>query len=300
LATTRFNENGIFKSPGSSRGAAPLLAVGFLLCGFATPAVGKDVSDGEPEKPASTVPNLYLDLATSYTTVPAGSLAIGLRSFTVLPTLSSPASQSLDVNAPLTLDLNDRISVYGGVNAGISRTDPSSWTSLAVNSWSVGFQADVIEQNGGSFPTLTIQSTLSRSAGSNLLQTTTLATIAEFDYALDEDSTRGLLAGMRHVNVSVDLPLATVKPAIVGYVGGYYQWENNWKLSGRLGVQSFGGAQILNLTPFKPFTQPIVRFDLDRMDDNDNRLVGVTAEISWTPKPAYQLTFRTPLYAIKN
>jgi hypothetical protein len=86
----------------------------------------------------------------------------------------------------------------------------------------------------------------------------------------------------------------------MGYVGGYYQWDNNWKLTGRLGVQSFGGAQLLNLTPFPAFTQPIVRFDLDRMDDDDNRLFGITAQIAWTPKPSYQLTLRTPLYAIKN
>ena len=83
-------------------------------------------------------------------------------------------------------------------------------------------------------------------------------------------------------------------------VSGYYQWDNNWKLTGRFGVQSFGGAQLLNLTPFQPFTQPIVRFDLDRLDDDDNRLFGVTAQIAWTPKPSYQLTLRTPLYAIKN
>jgi hypothetical protein len=38
----------------------------------------------------------------------------------------------------------------------------------------------------------------------------------------------------------------------------------------RVGVQSFGGAQLLNVTPFQPFTQPIVRLDLDRMDDNDS------------------------------
>ena len=62
----------------------------------------------------------------------------------------------------------------------------------------------------------------------------------------------------------------------------------------------FGGAQLLNLTPFPAFTQPIVRFDLDRMDDDDNRLFGITAQIAWTPKPSYQLTLRTPLYAIKN
>jgi len=45
---------------------------------------------------------------------------------------------------------------------------------------------------------------------------------------------------------------------------------------------------------------PVVRFDPDRMDDNDNRLFGVTAEIAWTPMPAYQLTVGTPLYAVRH
>jgi hypothetical protein len=34
------------------------------------------------------------------------------------------------------------------------------------------------------------------------------------------------------------------------------------------------------------------------VDDSDNRLFGVTVEIAWTPKPAYQLTVGTPLYAV--
>jgi hypothetical protein len=72
----------------------------------------------------------------------------------------------------------------------------------------------------------------------------------------------------------VDSSLATINPNIIGYVGGYYQWENNWKFTGKIGVQSFGGAQLLNLTPFKPFTKPIVRLDLDRVDDKDNRCLA--------------------------
>ena len=83
-------------------------------------------------------------------------------------------------------------------------------------------------------------------------------------------------------------------------VSGYYQWDSNWKFTGRLGVQHFGGAQLLNLSPFPAFTQPILRLDLDRMDDDDNRLFGITAQIAWAPKPSYQLTLRTPLYATKN
>ncbi|MEH2474617.1 opacity protein-like surface antigen [Nitrobacteraceae bacterium AZCC 2161] len=281
---------------------ASCLALGVLVsCCLPGLALGKDDDDSDEAstKKKSTLPNIYLDLATFYTSVPANTLAIGFRNVTSLPTLSSPASQNVAFNAPLTVDLNDRVSVYGGIGASTTRTDIYSWTSLIVDSWNVGFQADVYEQKGGAIPTVTVQSTLSRSVGS-ILPTTTITSIVELNYALNEDETKGLLAGTRYVSVSVDSDLAKVNPAIIGYVGGYYQWPSNWKLSGRLGVQSFGGAQIANLTPFKPFTQPIVRLDLDQMDDNDNRLFGVTAEISWTPKPAYQLTLRTPLYAIRN
>jgi hypothetical protein len=56
----------------------------------------------------------------------------------------------------------------------------------------------------------------------------------------------------------------------------------------------------LRFTPIQSFTQPILRLDLDRMDDNDNRLFGVTAEIMWVPKPAYVLTLRTPLYLVQK
>ena len=82
------------------------------LC-FCGAALSKDASDGddEPAKAAST-PNLYLDLRTYYTTVPAGSLSLGfgnsalfatlptlatlsaLTTLPTLPTLSSPASRS--------------------------------------------------------------------------------------------------------------------------------------------------------------------------------------------------------------
>jgi len=282
------------------------------LC-FCGAALCKDANDGdgEPTKADST-PNLYLDLRTYYTTVPAGSLSLGfgnsalfatlptLATLTTLPTLTSPASRSIGVDVPLTVDLNDSVSVYGGFSASTSRTDLSDWSAFTINSWAVGFQADVYQQNGGSFPTITVQSTLTRSVPEAPLPTTALNTILEFNDALNADETRGLLAGVQYTSVAVNSAIVNIHPDIVGYVGGYYQWDNNWKFSGRFGVQSFGGAQLLNLTPFQPFTQPIVRLDLDRMDDNDNRLFGVTAQISWMPKPSYQLTVRTPLYAVRN
>ena len=103
-----------------------------------------------------------------------------------------------------------------------------------------------------------MQSNVTRSISSRALATTTYNTILEADYALNSDETRGLLAGVQYTKVIVDTMFAEVKPDVMGYVGGYYQWDNNWKLTGRFGVQSFGGAQLLNLTPFQPFTQPIV------------------------------------------
>jgi len=308
------------------RPACRVALAGLLSLYFSGLAMSKDKDDSDDEsaKPASTLPNIYLDLRTNYATVPANALSIGfsnpslfsalttlrtLASLTdltnlttrpTLPTLSSPSSQSVGVDVPLTVDLNDHVSAYGGFSGTASQTSMSDWSSFTISSWNVGFQADLYQQNGGSIPTITLQSTVTRSIPDAPLATTSLNTILEFDYALNEDETRGFLAGVQYTRVAVDLALARINPNIVGYVGGYYQWDNNWKLSGRFGVQSFGGAQLLNLTPFQPFTQPIVRIDLDRMDDNDNRLFGVTAQIAWVPKPSYQLTFRTPLYAVRN
>ncbi|MGZ5875066.1 MAG: hypothetical protein ACXWKP_23475 [Bradyrhizobium sp.] len=286
-------------------------------------ALGKDKEDGDdpPAKAASSLPNIYLDVRTNYATVPANTLSIGFGNSTLstaiatlqmlststnssvlatLPTLSSPSSRSVGVDVPLTVDVTDRVSLYGGFTASASQSGALDWSAFAITSWNVGFQADVYKQNGGSIPTITLQSTITRSVPDSPLATTSFNSILEFDYALNEDETKGLLAGFQYTRVDVDSPLAKVNPNIIGYVGAYYQWDNDWKLTGRLGVQSFGGAQLLNLTPFQPFTQPIVRLDLDRMDDNDNRLFGVTAQIGWVPKPAYTLTVRTPLYAVRN
>ncbi len=297
--------------------------VGLALLLFSGAVLGKDKDDSDDTsaKAVSTLPNIYLDLRTNYTTVPANTLSIGFSNpslstaiatlqtlsaltnsptLPTLPALSSPSSRSIGVDVPLTVDVTDAISLYGGFSASASQSGMSGWSTLAISSWNVGFQADVYQQNGGSIPTITLQSTVTRSVPNSPLATTSSNTIIEFDDALNEDETRGLLAGVQYTRVYVDSPLATINPNIIGYVGGYYQWDNNWKLSGRAGVQSFGGAQLLKLTPFQPFTQPIVRLDLDRMDDNDNRLFGVTAEIAWVPKPSYMLTVRTPLYAVRN
>jgi hypothetical protein len=268
-------------------------------------ALSKDNEDAgdSTAKAKSALPTTYLDLRTIYTTLPANTLSIGFSNPALLanlPTASLPSSRSIGVDVPLTVDINDQISLYGGVSATTLSTDVTSWTSLAISSWNVGIQTDVYQQNGGSIPTITVQATMTRSIPESPLTTMSFNTIVEADYALNKDETKGLLAGIQYTKIMVETTLATVNPNIVGYVGAYYQWDNNWKLTGRAGIQSFSGAQLLNLTPIEPFTQPIVRIDLDRMDDNDNRLFGVSAQIAWTPKPSYQLVLRTPLYLVRN
>lgn len=273
-----------------------------------------DEDNAKPTKAdASPLPNIYLDMRTNYFTVPAGTLNIGFGNSLSLPSLSSLSSvsgQGASIDLPLTVDLNERFSVFGGITASTSKTDLTPWSSLAIASWNAGIQADILQQNGGPLPTVTVLSTLTKSATEGPLSTTNLTTVAEASYALDTDETRALLAGVQLTNIRVDSGLASVRPAIIGYVGAYYQWPNNWKLTGRAGVQSFGGANTSALAPFLPpgqsllslrsFTQPILRADLDRMDDNDNRLFGLTATLFWTPKPAFQFTLRTPLYFVRH
>ncbi len=260
-----------------------VVLAGLLSVCFSGAALSGDKDDSDDDqsaKPASTLPNIYLDLRTNYATVPANALSIGfsnpslssaiatlqslstltsLPTLPTLPALTSPASRSIAVDVPLTVDLSDRISLYGGFTASASQSGTSDWSTFAVSSWFAGFQADVYKQNGGPIPTVTLQSTVTRSVPDSPLATTSLNNIVEFDYALNEDETRGLLAGFQYTRVDVDSPLARVNPNTIGYVGAYYQWPDNWKVTGRIGVQSFEGAQLLNLTPFQPFTQPIVR-----------------------------------------
>lgn len=274
---------------------------------FAADADDKEAADGPH------LPNIYLDVRTNYVTVPAGTLAIGFGNLNAIPalsTLSSRSGRDVAVELPLTIDVNDHLSVFGGVTGSTSKTSATPWSDFDITTWNIGFQADLFEQNGGAFPSATLLSTLTRSVTSGPLATTSFVNSLEFDYALNEDETKGLLAGVQLTNVMVDSGLANVEPAVIGYVGAYYQWQNNWKLTGRAGVQSFGGANLNALAPFLPsgrslvslssFTEPVLRADLDRMDDNDNRLFGVTASVYWTPKPAFQLILRTPLYLVRN
>lgn len=291
-------------------GGCGSLVLTLLVLSFGGAALAKDDDDEGDTAPQQ--PSVYLDLRSYYSSVPAGVLSVGfgdnigltlssLSRFTSVPgSLSLPASRGAGLDIPLTVDVNDRLSLYGGFSATSSQFGGGSWSDVELTSFSAGFQADVYRQNGGSLPTITVQSTLTRALSGSPLATTSLNTVTEAGYALDADETRGLLAGFQVTTIGIDADIVKAKPALLGYVGGYYQWDNNWKFTGRAGVQWFGGIDLLQRTPVDGFTGPTVRLDIDKMDDNDNRLFGVTAQIAWTPQPTYQLILRTPLHLRRN
>src|SRR4051812_49583632 len=93
-----------------------------------------DLDDDEPDA-ASTLPNLYLDLRTSYSSVPAGTLSIGfsnpslssaIAAFQRLaaaagvatPPARSSSAQGVAIDVPLTMDFNPRLTGYCGLKAG--------------------------------------------------------------------------------------------------------------------------------------------------------------------------------------
>jgi hypothetical protein len=283
-----------------------------LLCLTISASIAFAADDAEDASAKPDVPSIYLDLRTTYATIPAGTLGLGFGNTSLSAAFEAlaarrgatlpnglPAAKSIAVDLPLTVDVSERVSLYGGVSG--STTDiGGGWSSFDITSWNIGVQADLYQQSGGKIPTITLQSTLTQSVPNESGMTNSFNNVLEFDYALDEDETRGWLAGVQYTHTGIASPFAVIRPNTILYAGGYYQWPSNWKFTGRLGMQSFGGAQIAGRTLAESFTQPILRFDLDRMDDNDNRLFGITAQIAWMPKPSYQLTLRTPLYAVRN
>jgi hypothetical protein len=139
-----------------------------------------------------------------------------------------------------------------------------------------------------------VQSTYTQSV-SGIISASGTGSVVELGYALNEDETYGLLAGIKYANIMIESAALKVGSSTIGYAGAFYQWPENWKLTGRFGLQAFEGANLGSLLQVKPFTLPIVRLDLDRMTDDDQIRFGMTAEAAWAPNPVFQLTVRTPL-----
>jgi hypothetical protein len=180
-----------FGARASLRGALLCCVVWIATAGT---ALGADADEEEATKPS--VPNVYLDLRTTYATIPAGTLALGFGSSSLSAALEAlgarrgaafpqglPAARSIAVDLPLTVDVTDRVSLYGGISGTTSNLGDGGWSSFDITSWNIGVQADLYQQNGGVIPTITLQSTLTQSVPNEPGATTSFNNILEFDYA---------------------------------------------------------------------------------------------------------------------
>jgi hypothetical protein len=120
-----------------------LLLGASVSIGFSESAQSADVGDDTAKAAALTLPNIYLDMRTTYTSTPGGTRSIGfsnpslssavatiqsleaLANSPALPARPSLSRQAAAVDVPLTVDLGD----------------PAHWN--------VGFQADLYKQKGG-------------------------------------------------------------------------------------------------------------------------------------------------------
>jgi len=69
------------------------------------------------------------------------------------------------------VDVSDHISLYGGFSGSASQSGTSDWTAFTICSWNIGFHADIYQQNGGSIPTITLQTTVTRAVPDSPLAT---------------------------------------------------------------------------------------------------------------------------------
>jgi hypothetical protein len=162
------------------------MAVDALLTGCNTDAFCKDLASNSSDdddgsaKQTPSFPTTYLDMRTTYATVPAGSLPIGFGNsavFTALQALAlangstfptipgsvtSPSRQALAVDLPLTVDVSRQSVIVCWGFRDYDIRQHAGWSPFDITSWNIGFQADVYSQNGGSIPTITWQSTITQ------------------------------------------------------------------------------------------------------------------------------------------
>jgi hypothetical protein len=113
---------------GELTGFAGWVMLGMLasLCCSGIAFAGDYGDDEEAASPKPVLPNIYLDMRTVYTTLPAGALSIGfsmpallkMSDLSSIAILTSPSSIAVDL--PLTVDVSGRLSVYGGVSGNAS------------------------------------------------------------------------------------------------------------------------------------------------------------------------------------
>lgn len=257
------------------------------------PAEDDDDDDEEEDKPGVTA---YIDLSTYYFAGSGVSFGFGTGGPLISArTLTGGSSQSVLVDAPLTLEFNERFSVFVALSGSSFQSGSDPWSAFRPESWRTGFSADVIQQQDW-LPTVTLSGFVSRPADpSNLIFTaTTLQGAIDLDRSLNADETIGIVAGGSFAHVAVDGSLARVRPVWAGYAGAYQQF-GEWKIGARAGLQHFAGANIGSLVRFGVINRPFVQLGVEKLDDDDNRLFGLAVAVGWSPKASVQLTLSTPL-----
>lgn len=272
------------------------IVVAMALLGAATPACsqGVDDEDDEDEKPSVAV---SIDVLATYLKRSGFALGFGVPRLSSL-TLNTPSSQSLTVDAPLKIELDGRYRFYAGFS-GSMESSGSGWSAFKLDSWKTGFSLDVVSQDPGQWvPTVTVTGSVARPIDEAALQATTWTAGLDLDLAVDVEQLHGLLAGALYTRVTVDRGLGTIHPVTMLYAGAYRQ-TGDWKFSATAGMQFFRGAEVANLINVKPVDIPFVRAELEKLDDDDNRLLAISAAVGWSPKPSFQLTLNVPFYITK-
>ncbi|MET0607060.1 MAG: hypothetical protein ABWZ80_11425 [Beijerinckiaceae bacterium] len=279
------------------RWSALLLLLGAVsICAADAKAAAED--EDEPAKvETGRWPNTYVDLNWALSSNPSGAVLLGLQRIPFATT----ASKSFIASAPLTIEATDRLTLYAGLAWVSSKSNQTPWSRIDVSDWTAGFSADIVQYSGGWLPTISLSGSVARPVRTPPFGgLTTWSAELDFDYPFNEEETKGVLAGVSFIQAVPELRVATVRPTTGFYGGAYYQWENRWKLTGRAGVQFFGGASIGPLVQLKRVAQSFTALDLEYYDENDNRLVGVSFALGWSPKPAALVTISTPLYIVRR
>lgn len=260
------------------------------------PPATVQASDDDDEGEANPGVAAYVDLSTYYFAGSGVSFGLGFGgSLVSARTLTGGSSQSVLVDAPLTLEFNERYSVFVALSGSSFQSGTGPWSSFRPESWRTGFSADVIQQQDW-LPTVTLSGFVARPADpSNLTFTaTTLQGAVDLDRSLNADETIGIVAGGSFAHVSVDGSFARVRPLWMVYGGAYRQF-GEWKIGARAGLQHFTGANAGSLVNVGAINRPFVQLGIERLDDDDNRLFGFAVAVGWSPKPSVQLTLSTPI-----
>ncbi|MDR6872100.1 hypothetical protein J2Y55_003116 [Bosea sp. BE125] len=266
-------------------------------------APGPEATASEAE-PSATGPVIYIDASATMARSPGNSFVIGRRGFF---SITGSSSKSLSIDAPLTIDITDDLSLYAGFDFASSKTASTPWSQLALGSFTTGFDYTFLDQ-AGFLPELSVSGSVSRPvripAGSAL--TTTWSGGIDADFSFDEAGHRGLIAGLALTYVTVNFGLGQLQPLYGGYVGAYHQWESGWKLTGKAGYASFGGGSLGTVIRATPARQVFAVVEFEKYDAADNKMFGVglagalSRSTTGKTSTSIQLVLSVPLYLTRK